>query len=104
MVLTFDFAFGKPQREHPHKLSDHIVKERCIPGTVILIARTGAERHQTIRITAPKFNQTHKYTGEQGSNDSLGMPAYLDFRGLAQGTPALKRAAHYSGQVPPVNT
>ena len=28
MVLTFDFAFGKRQREHPHKLSDYIVKER----------------------------------------------------------------------------
>jgi hypothetical protein len=28
LVLTFDFAFGKLQREHPHKLSDYIVKER----------------------------------------------------------------------------
>jgi len=28
MVLTFDFALGKLQRELPHKLSDLIVKER----------------------------------------------------------------------------
>ena len=32
LVLTFDFAFGKRQREHPHKLSDLIVKERANPG------------------------------------------------------------------------
>ena len=26
LVLTFDFAIGKHQREHPHKLSDKLLK------------------------------------------------------------------------------
>jgi len=63
MVLTFDFAYCKLQREHPHKLSDYIFKERSLT-----FAR-----------------QTHKYTGERGLIDSPGMPAGLDFRGLAKG-------------------
>ena len=63
MVLTFDFAYCKLQREHPHKLSDYIFKER-----------------------SPAFaERTHKYTGERGLIDSPRMPVRLDFRGLAKG-------------------
>jgi len=33
----------------------------------------------------PFFDLTHKYTGEQGLNDSPRMPVCLDFRSLAEG-------------------
>ena len=73
LVLTFDFAFGKRQREHPHKLSDLIVKERCEyqPGPKLA-------PHVFVR-------QTHNYTGQAGLIDSPRMPVCLDFRGLAEG-------------------
>ena len=38
LVLTFDFAFSKRQREHPHKLSDLIVKERSPHNSVRSLA------------------------------------------------------------------
>jgi len=83
LVLTFDFAYSKLQREHPHKLSDYIVKERL------------EIEHR------PRFKQTHHYTGQHGLMNS---PACLYlFSGSGPDTPCLERAGHYSGELPPVN-
>jgi len=46
LVLTFDFAFGKLQREHPHKLSDYIVKERS-PDSGVRLPRREASRRKS---------------------------------------------------------
>ena len=95
MVLTFDFAFGKLQREHPHKLSDYIVKERderrARPGLSNIAGDKKGKtpfyqwRRSTFPIAAvtaigkvlrPRNSrQTHNYTGEPGLKDSPHGPA-----------------------------
>ena len=66
-------AFGKRQREHPHKLSDLIVKERC------------ETRPEPVPAPHVFARQTHNYTGVPGLNDSPKVPVSFDFRGLAEG-------------------